>query len=171
MPSNQFSHRLYVIVLSIWMTLMPVVSPAVTLGQPAPAFELPGDGATSVNLAALRGKVVYLDFWASWCGPCRQSFPWMNDLQAKYASRGLQVLAINVDAKQADAQKFLSETTGKFQIAYDNKGITPKLYGVKGMPTSYLIDREGRVVYEHSGFSLSKASGIEKEIEKLLDTK
>lgn len=144
---------------------------AASLGQPAPEFELRGDGASTVKLSALRGKVVYLDFWASWCGPCRQSFPWMNELQAKYASRGLQIVGVNLDAKDADARKFLSETNGNFMLAFDNKGVTPKLYGVKGMPTSYLIDREGRIVSEHAGFNFSKTAALEKEIEKLLESK
>ena len=153
------------------LSLLSGVCMAAPLGQPAPDFELRGEGAAPVKLSALRGKVVYLDFWASWCGPCRQSFPWMNELQAKFAARGLQVVAVNLDAKDADAKKFLAETAGKFQIAYDSKGLTPKLYGVKGMPTSYLIDREGRLVYEHAGFNLSKTADLEKQIDKLLDTK
>lgn len=158
------------LVLACWAGL-PASALAATVGQPAPEFELRGQGAAPVKLSGLRGKVVYVDFWASWCGPCRQSFPWMNDMQAKFAARGFHIVAINLDAKDADAQKFLAETAGKFQIAFDNKGVTPKLYGVKGMPTSYLIDREGRVVYEHAGFNLSKTGELEKQIEKLLDTK
>ena len=149
----------------------PGTALALTAGQQAPDFELHGQSAVPVKLSSLRGKVVYLDFWASWCGPCRQSFPWMNDMQAKFAARGFQVVAVNLDAKDADAQKFLSETSGKFQIAFDSKGVTPKLYGVKGMPTSYLIDREGRVVSEHAGFNLSKTGELEKQIEKALDNK
>lgn len=141
------------------------------LGHLAPDFELSGGGDAAVKLSALRGKVVYLDFWASWCGPCRQSFPWMNDLQAKYGSRGLQIVGVNLDAKGSDARKFLSENNGNFLLAFDSKGVTPKLYGVKGMPTSYLIDRDGRIVSEHTGFNFSKTSGLEKEIEKLLESK
>ena len=144
---------------------------AADTGQPAPAFEIKGEGGVPVNLTALRGKVVYLDFWASWCGPCRQSFPWMNDLQAKYAARGLHVLAVNLDAKESDARKFLEETPGRFQIAFDSKGATPRLYGVKGMPTSYLIDRDGRLVQEHAGFNASKKDDIEKSLVKLLEAR
>lgn len=164
--------------LCVWFKIAVVAlafsamaSQAVTLGQAAPDFELKGEGATQVRLSALKGKVVYLDFWASWCGPCRQSFPWMNDMQTKYGSRGLQVVGVNLDAKDSDARNFLAETNARFLLAFDNNGITPKQFGIKGMPTSYLIDREGRVVFEHVGFNLSKAPTLEKEIAKLLEHK
>lgn len=157
--------------LALASTLLCSSAQAAPLGQLAPDFELSGNGATTVKLSALRGKVVYLDFWASWCGPCRQSFPWMNDLQAKYGSRGLQIVGVNLDAKDSDARKFLAENNARFLLAFDNKGATPKLYGVKGMPTSYLIDRDGRIVSEHTGFNFSKTAGLEKEIEKLLENK
>ena len=162
--------QLTALLLSVLLVPAPAAL-AADVGQPAPAFEIKGEGGVPVNLAALRGKVVYLDFWASWCGPCRQSFPWMNEIQAKYAARGLHVLAVNLDAKEADARKFLEETPGRFQLAFDAKGVTPRLYGVKGMPTSYLIDREGRVVQEHAGFNASKKDDIEKSIAKLLEAR
>ena len=95
----------------------------------------------------------------------------MNNLQSKYASKGFQVIAVNVDAKQEDAKKFLAQVQGNFKILYDSNGLTPKLYGVKGMPTSYLIDKTGRVVFEHQGFNQSKTNLIEKEIEKLIEAK
>jgi thiol-disulfide isomerase/thioredoxin len=141
------------------------------VGQLAPDFEIKNEQGKSTSLNALKGQVVYLDFWASWCGPCRQSFPWMNNLQSKYASKGFQVIAVNVDAKQEDAKKFLAQVQGNFKIVYDSNGLTPKLYGVKGMPTSYLIDKNGRVVFEHQGFNQSKTNLIEKEIEKLIEAK
>lgn len=144
---------------------------AVTVGQLAPEFELKNEEGKNISLNSLKGQVVYLDFWASWCGPCRQSFPWMNNLQSKYASKGFQVIAVNVDAKQEDAKKFLAQVQGNFKILYDSNGLTPKLYGVKGMPTSYLIDKNGRVVFEHQGFNQSKTNLIEKEIEKLIEAK
>ena len=101
-------------------------------------FDLPGK-QSNVKLSDSKGKLVYLDFWASWCGPCKQSFPWMNALQEKYKSKGLEVIAVNLDANNEDAQKFLATTPAKFTVAFDSKGRTPLQYGVKGMPTSYLI--------------------------------
>ena len=166
---NLFLTRVSAVALA--STMLYACAQGAPLAHLAPDFELSGNGASSVKLSALRGRVVYLDFWASWCGPCRQSFPWMNDLQAKYGSRGLQILGVNLDAKDTDARKFLAENNANFLLAFDKKGVTPKLYGVKGMPTSYLIDREGRIVSEHTGFNFSKTVALEKEIEKLLESK
>lgn len=133
-------------------------------GAPAPAFDLPGLNGEHVTLAQFRGKVVWLDFWASWCGPCKQSFGWMNDMQAKYGPAGLQVLAVNVDARSADAQKFLAEHPAQFTVALDNGGATPRSYQVKGMPTSLLIGPDGRVLAVHQGFRDAERAELEQQI-------
>lgn len=145
------------------------VAPAFALekGAAAPQFDLQGvDGA--VQLAKLTGKVVYLDFWASWCGPCRQSFPWMNEMQAKYGARGLQIVGINVDAKSADAKTFLAATPARFAIAFDPQGATPRQYGIKGMPSSVLIGPDGKVLLEHSGFRDADRAELEAKIQAAL---
>ncbi|SEO45185.1 Thiol-disulfide isomerase or thioredoxin [Duganella sp. CF517] len=140
---------------------------ALEKGAPAPQFDLQGmDGA--VQLAKLTGKVVYVDFWASWCGPCRQSFPWMNEMQAKYGPRGLQIVGINVDAKSEDAKTFLAATPAKFTIAFDPKGATPRQYGIKGMPSSVLIGADGKVLLEHSGFRDADRAELEAKIQSAL---
>lgn len=140
---------------------------ALEKGAPAPQFDLQGmDGA--VQLAKLTGKVVYVDFWASWCGPCRQSFPWMNEMQAKYGARGLQIVGINVDAKSEDAKTFLATTPAKFTIAFDPKGATPRQYGIKGMPSSVLIGTDGKVLLEHSGFRDADRAELEAKIQSAL---
>jgi thiol-disulfide isomerase/thioredoxin len=151
--------------------LAPGMAFALNVGQAVPDFELRGEPTPVVTLAASKGKVIYLDFWASWCGPCRQSFPWMNDMQAKYAAKGLVIVAVNLDANAADAKKFLDENPAKFQLAFDPKGVSPKQFSVKGMPTSYLIDREGKLVLEHVGFNPSKKDELENAFKKLLDSK
>ena len=136
---------------------------AVEPGQPAPALDLPGTQAP-VSLAALKGKVVYVDFWASWCGPCKQSFPWMNEMQAKYGARGLQIVGVNVDGTSEEARKFLATTPAKFTIAFDPKGATPRQYGIKGMPSSVLVGADGKVIAEHSGFRDSDRAALEAQI-------
>jgi thiol-disulfide isomerase/thioredoxin len=129
-------------------------------GQPAPDIELPG-AAVAPRLAALKGKVVYVDFWASWCGPCRQSFPWLNDMQQKYGAQGLQVVGVNVDTKRADAEQFLSEVPARFAIAFDPKGDAPRRAGIKGMPTAVLIGADGKVLKVHQGFRENDRAELE----------
>ena len=147
---------------------------ALTVGDTTPTATLPtatlptATSAVTFDLAKLKGKVVYVDFWASWCGPCKQSFPWMNDMHAKYAARGLEIVAINVDAKQADAERFLATTPAKFTVAFDAKGVTPKQFAVKAMPTSYLIDGDGKVLLVHAGFRDADRAALEAAIDNAL---
>jgi cytochrome c biogenesis protein CcmG, thiol:disulfide interchange protein DsbE len=136
---------------------------AIDAGAAAPAFDLPG-ASGNVKLADMKGKFVYVDFWASWCGPCKQSFPWMNELQAKLGPKGLQVVGINVDAKQEDAQKFLSQVPANFTVAFDSKGDFPKKYGIKGMPSSVLVGPDGQVIWSHTGFKETEAKELEEKI-------
>lgn len=124
---------------------------ALEAGQPAPALKLPGLQG-EIDLAALAGQVVYVDFWASWCGPCRLSFPWMNELQARHQAQGLRVVAVNVDAKRADADRFLAANPARFTIAFDDKGDTPRRWEVKTMPSSALVGRDGKLLWLHRGF-------------------
>lgn len=131
---------------------------AITQGEIAPSFELPNETGTLIKLSNYKGKLVYLDFWASWCGPCKQSFPWLNEMQQKYGNKGLNVLAVNLDNNTADALVFLKEVPAKFTVVYDPKAITPKLFSIKGMPSSALIDEQGKVLFFHTGFkSVDKA--------------
>ena len=134
---------------------------------PAPAFMLPTDHG-QVDLAALKGRVVYLDFWASWCPPCRRSFPWMGDMQARYGSQGLTVVAVNLDPDRAVVAKFLAAYPPGFTVAYDPLGSAAELYNVMGMPSSYLIDRAGRLHTRHIGFRDQDAAALEAEIRALL---
>lgn len=135
--------------------------------EAAPQLELPtSDGR--VSLEGLRGKVVLLDFWASWCGPCRQSFPWMNTMQEKYQSLGLEVVAVNLDQEPEAAAEFLNAIPADFTVAYDPDGVTPEAYGVMGMPSAYLIDREGRIHSQHIGFHTDRIENYEAEIQNLL---
>ena len=136
-------------------------------GAAAPELNLPGL-KEAVTLAALKGKVVYVDFWASWCGPCKQSFPFMNELQAKYRAQGFEVLAINLDVKRDEADKFLAEVPAQFTVAFDAKGDSAKRFEIKGMPSSYLIGRDGKVAAAHRGFKEQDRKDLESRIAQAL---
>ncbi len=115
-----------------------------------------------------KGKVVYVDFWASWCVPCRKSFPWMNAMQTKNQDQGFVVLSINLDAEKRLAKEFLQQTPANFAIIYDAKGKLARQFKVKGMPSSYLFDRQGKLISAHSGFNGKKQQQYEKEITQAL---
>jgi cytochrome c biogenesis protein CcmG, thiol:disulfide interchange protein DsbE len=121
-----------------------------------------------LDLAQFRGRVIYLDFWASWCAPCRESFPWMNRLQGALGHEGLVVIAVNVDRERADADRFLREHPAQFRILYDPDGLLPEKFGVRGMPTSFLIDRDGRIQSRHEGFLVRDRDALMQQIRTLV---
>ena len=118
--------------------------------------------------AELNGKVVIVDFWASWCGPCRKSFPFLNQLQQKHRADGLVVLAVNEDEERSDAEAFLKQYPANFAVLFDQQGQLASQYQIPGMPTTVVIDRHGKIRYSHSGFFESKAAAFEQEIQQLL---
>ena len=124
--------------LALLLALQLGSAQALEPGQPAPDIALPQATLPAQQLAELRGQLVYLDFWASWCGPCRQSFPWMNRMQQRYGAAGLQIVAVNVDQDRAEAEAFLRKLPAAFTVAFDGGGDTPKRWGVRAMPTSVL---------------------------------
>lgn len=130
-------------------------------------IDLPGiDG--NVQLESLKGKVVYLDFWASWCQPCKNSFPWMHDMKQRYADQGFEVLAVNLDKERKLADAFLKEVDVNFLVAFDKSGESASEYKLKGMPSSYLIGRDGKVYASHVGFREKDKTQIEQAIKVLL---
>jgi thiol-disulfide isomerase/thioredoxin len=127
--------------------------------------------AAELDLTAYRGKVVYVDFWASWCAPCKQSFPWLGNLVHEYASLDFVVIGVNVDKNRARAERFLSETPAEFAIVYDPKGDLATAYKVAGMPSAVLIDRAGHVRFAHAGFSEKQKGLYEEQLQILLAEK
>jgi thiol-disulfide isomerase/thioredoxin len=119
-------------------------------------------------LPSLKGKVVLLDFWASWCGPCRQSFPWMNDLEQRYGKDGLVIVAVNMDQDRELAQQFLAQVPAKFRIAYDPKGDLATQLDVSTMPSSFVIDRHGQIRERHKGFREGQRQAREQSLAQLL---
>ena len=120
------------------------------------------------DLAAFRGQVVYLDFWASWCAPCRKSFPWMRGMQERYGNRGFVVVAVNLDRDPKAAQEFLEKNAAPFRVIYDSTGTLAKAYKVAAMPSSYIYDRSGRQRASQQGFKDSDRNVLEAQILDLL---
>ncbi len=113
------------------------------------------------RLSDYHGKVVIVDFWASWCVPCRRSFPWMNAMQARYGDRGLVVVGVNVDRERDAADQFLAEVPADFRIHFDSEGRLASEFGVEAMPSSYIIGRDGEVITRHLGFKVRKQDEYE----------
>ncbi len=151
----------------IVIALLSVLGSRPTTAELAPDFPIPAR-AGAATLQDLRGRVVYLDFWASWCTPCRKSFPWMNEMAARYADQGLEIISVNLDKERALAEKFLREMPASFVVVYDPAGRLAEQYGLIGMPTSYLIDRRGEVRQRHVGFHVRSQDAYESEIQQLL---
>jgi cytochrome c biogenesis protein CcmG/thiol:disulfide interchange protein DsbE len=124
--------------------------------------------AGDLNLEIHAGKVVLLDFWASWCVPCRRSFPWMNAMQDKYAEEGLVIIAVNLDREVENAAAFLAEYPANFEIVYDPDAALAKAYEVQVMPSSFVIDRNGAAIEQHAGFKVKKQDEYEAVIRSAL---
>src|SRR5450631_1355088 len=132
---------------------------------------LPTWAASPLDLGTLRGRVVYLDFWASWCGPCRQSFPWMQTLKNTYVDRGLTIVAVNLDANRVEAEKFLNQFKPTFEVRFDPDGKLAEIYKIKSMPSSVLIDRHGVARFTHMGFRPVDGAVYEAQLRELLAEK
>lgn len=147
--------------------LLPTRSQALAAGDAAPVLELEGV-AGPVSLAALQGRVVLLDFWASWCPPCRQSFPWMDQMLARHGGAGLSVVAVNLDRQRGAAELFMRAVPSRATIAFDPAGDTPRRFGAKAMPTSFIIGRDGRVRLQHDGFREADQGPLEMALRQAL---
>jgi len=130
------------------------------LGQPVQAND--------IDFRALLGRVVLLDFWASWCSPCVTSFPWMQQMHQQYDADGLTIIAVNLDQEPALARQFLKQFRVDFRVVFQNDGTLASYFGVETMPTSFLIDRSGNVRFRHAGFHEHKQPEYEAHIRQLL---
>ena len=139
-------------------------------GDQAPVFDLRSIYADhpAISTASLKGKTVYIDFWASWCAPCLSSLPLYNDMYHKYKDQGLEIVAINVDNPIEDGLDFLLDTPLDFLIPADPDGEAAELFEVIGMPTSYLIEPDGTVKLVHMGFRTGDIEMIEEAIQDSL---
>jgi len=121
-----------------------------------------------LGLDKYKGKVVYLDFWASWCGPCRETFPFMNKMQEKYPD-DLVVVAVNLDEDKANAEKFLEKYPANFEIVYDQLWQAGREYGIYGLPFSFIYNRQGELVGKHGGFKPGDEINLDAALKNLMD--
>ena len=144
-------------VLGAWLLSMTAIALATT------------PSGAGFDLAEYRGKVVVVDFWASWCVPCRRSFPWLNAMHRKYADEGLVIIGVNVDQEADAAAKFLQEYPAQFRIRYDPHGDLAEEYDVQGMPSSFVFGRDGQLRARHLGFKVKRQDEYEVAILTALD--
>ncbi|MEP7207117.1 MAG: TlpA disulfide reductase family protein [Casimicrobiaceae bacterium] len=173
------SPHLHLLLRPLWRALLSLClalgctgpALAVAVGEAPPGFALLDATGELVSLDRLRGKVVYVDFWASWCGPCRRSFPWMSEMSRRYHADGLTVIGVNVDKKRGDADRFLQQQPAAFTVVFDAAGATPSAWGVRGMPSSFLLDRQGKVLAMETGFDETAKDALESRIRQALEAR
>ena len=171
-PATSF--RLNAMLLGYLAVFLSASVPAAALeaGDRAPDFAAPAlSGGGSVRLSEYRGKIVYLDFWASWCAPCLKAMPELEKIRSEFRAEAFQIVAVNLDRKKKKALRFLEKHPVGYPSASDPKGRLPDQFGLETMPTSYLIDANGVIRYVHRGFKAGDGSILRLEIRRLLEEK
>jgi peroxiredoxin len=158
------------IALVALVALVALASPSLSAAAqtPAPDVSLQTAEGAPIRLSAYHGKVLLVDFWASWCVPCKTSFPALDALYRELQPRGLEVLAVNLDEQRKHADAFLAAHPHRLPVLFDPKGEAPLAFGVKGMPASYVIDRSGTIRFTHMGYSGDVDASYRQEVAQLL---
>lgn len=165
-------YKIHAMAFATIVGLISINAQALEIGQPAPVFTLPTLQQNILTpLSQFSGKVIYLDFWASWCAPCRTSFPLLNKLHEKLKAQGFEVVAVNLDEDKTKAEKFLKEIPVSFNVLADANGQWSDKFGVESMPTSYILDQKGVVQNIHHGFASDDIKALEAKITLLLAKK
>ncbi|VAW67653.1 hypothetical protein MNBD_GAMMA09-1480 [hydrothermal vent metagenome] len=134
----------------------------------APEFQLPTENGI-IRLSDFSGKLIYIDFWASWCRPCKNSFPWMIEMKQKFKDQPFEIIAINLDKDKSLAKKFMASQSINFPVAFDPQAKVAEKYGVEGMPSSYLIDLQGNMRIRYTGFWNKSKNDKEQTIKNMLN--
>jgi peroxiredoxin len=159
------------LVLALMVGLFAAEAQAVGAGAMAPEIGLKDLAGRGVSIAALKGKVVLIDFWASWCAPCREELPVLNALYKKYQARGFEIVAVNQDQSPDKVRSFLSSMPLSFRVVHDGGRAVAGRYAPAKMPSSFLIDRRGIVRHVQAGFRAADKATLESQISALLGTK
>ncbi|CAB1275104.1 TlpA family protein disulfide reductase [Candidatus Nitrosacidococcus tergens] len=155
--------------LYILVSFFPFIGLGATNNEQVPSCSFTSIGnSDQVTLNQLEGEVIYLDFWASWCIPCLKSFPFLNELHHEYSEQGLHILAVNVDEHLEDAQQFLNQMPVDFKVMIDPQQQCAKAFALKGMPSSFIIDRSGTIYHTHLGFMSSDIKEIKDSVKQAL---
>ncbi|MES9859751.1 MAG: TlpA disulfide reductase family protein [Candidatus Thiodiazotropha sp. LLP2] len=141
---------------------------AASEATPAPDFTLKSRTGENIKLSELRGNVVMVNFWASWCGPCRQEMPILQQLYDRYQDMGFVLLGVNVDEESALADKMLKDIPVNFPVLYDNENSVSKQYQVKAMPSTFMVDRDGKIRFLHKGYKPGYEDDYQQQIRTLL---
>jgi len=155
-------------ILAILLPFVPLYAAGIDPGQAAPEFTLKSLKDRNLSLKEFRGQVVMVNFWATWCGPCRQEMPALNALYEKYRSAGFVLLGINVDSEKANAARMVTKLKATYPILFDTEKQASELYHVSTMPTTVLIDRDGKVRYIQKGYVAGIENKYQTQIRKLL---
>lgn len=165
---QQLTNRRAMLALAAGCLAGQRVARATTGLTTAPELLLRASDGLPVLAAPATARATWVDFWASWCAPCKLAFPWMNQMHDRHASRGLRIVAINLDRHEADAQRFLQQLPARFALAFDPEATTAKAMQVQTMPSSYLLTPDRRIVLTHRGFRLPDRAALEQQIQKAL---
>jgi peroxiredoxin len=165
MLSRRFSSWIRAAALGSALAVSSLVGASASI---APSFSLPSRAGDTVSLGQLKGKVVMLNFWASWCGPCRQEMPLLDQMHKRYSSLGFTLIGVNVEANTKDAERWLQDTPVSFPVLFDRDSKVSKAYDVSAMPSTVFIDRKGNLRYLHRGYKPGDESEYLNQIRALL---
>ncbi len=161
-----FSKRLLTVLLMSSLSISAMA--AQKLSGKAPDFTLPSNKGQNMRLNEMKGQVVMINFWASWCGPCRLEMPILEELYSRYSQAGFTILGVNVEPDSNKADKIVDERSISFPVLYDKESIVSELYEVEAMPSTVLIDRNGNMRYLHRGYKPGYEEDYKAQIRELI---
>ncbi len=165
---TRYNRRVYLRAGAAWLAVCSLPLNAGTMDAAVPPITLPASDGEPVLAEVSRWRVTYIDFWASWCAPCKLSFPWMNEMHDQWSSQGLRVVAINLDRNQSDVLRFLQQNPARFAVALDPEAILAKRFNIQAMPTSLIIGSNRAMIFTHRGFRLQDRQDLVRRISAAL---